>query len=51
MADMLRLVPQPDLASRVTAIQRDGFVYFPSVISPAEIAELRSVMDRLEEIP
>ena len=51
MADMLRLVPQPDLASRVTAIQRDGFVYFPGVISPAEVAELRSVMDRLEEIP
>ena len=51
MADMLRLVPQPDLTSRATAIQRDGFVYFPGVISPAEIAELRSVMDRLEEIP
>ena len=51
MAEALQLVLQPDLASRVTAIQQDGFVYFPGVISPAEIAELRSVMDRLEEIP
>ena len=51
MAEALQLVPQPGLASRVTAIQRDGFVYFLGVISPAEVAELRSVMDRLEEIP
>ena len=51
MAEALQLVLQPDLASRVTAIQRDGFVYFPGVISLAEVAELRSVMDRLEEIP
>ena len=51
MADALRLVPQPDLESRVKAMHRDGFVYFPSVINPAEVAELRSEMDRLEEIP
>ena len=51
MADALRLVPQPDLTSRVRAIQDDGFVYFPSVISSDEVAELRSAMDRLEEIP
>lgn len=51
MADALRLVLQPDLESRVKAMHRDGFVYFPSVINPAEVAELRSEMDRLEEIP
>ena len=51
MADAIRLVPQPDLESRVKAMHRDGFVYFPSVINPAEVAELRSEMDRLEEIP
>ena len=51
MADALRLVPQPDLTSRVKTIQDDGFVYFPSVISSDEVAELRSAMDRLEEIP
>ena len=51
MAEALQLVPQPDLASRVTAIQQDGFVYFPAVMSAAEVAELCSVMDRLEEIP
>ena len=51
MAHFLRLVPQPDLTSRVKAIQDDGFVYFPSVISSDEVAELRSAMDRLEEIP
>ena len=51
MADALRLIPQPDLASRMKAIQDDGFVYFPSAISSGEVAELRSAMDRLEEIP
>ena len=51
MADALRLIPQPDLESRVKVMQQDGFVYFPAVISPAEVAELRSAMDRLEAIP
>ena len=51
MADALRLVPQPDLESRVKAMHRDGFVYFPSVINPTEVAELRSAMNRLDEIP
>lgn len=51
MADVLRLISQPDLTSRVKAIQDDGFIYFPSVISTDEVAELRSAMDRLEEIP
>ena len=51
MADALRLVPQRDLGSRVQAMHRDGYVYFPSVINPAEVAELRSAMNRLDEIP
>ena len=51
MADALRLVPQLSLESRVKVMQQDGFVYFPAVISPAEVAELRSAMDRLEAIP
>lgn len=51
MAGALQLVSQPDLTSRVKAIQDDGFVYFPSAISSDEIAELRSAMDSLEEIP
>ncbi len=51
MADALRLIPRPDLESRVKVMQQDGFVYFPAVISPAEVAELRSAMDCLEAIP
>ena len=51
MADALRLIPQPDLTSRVKAIQDDSFVFFPSVIGSDEVAELRAAMDRLEEVP
>ena len=51
MANALPLVQYPDLESRVEAIQADGFVYFPGVMNPEEIAQLRAAMDRLEEIP
>ena len=51
MANVLLLAPCPDLESRVEAIQADGFVYFPGVMSPDEIAQLRAEMNRLEGIP
>ena len=51
MADALPLVEYPDLDSRVRAIEEDGFVYFPKVLNPEEIAELRDAMDRLTRMP
>ena len=51
MAKALSLVAYNDLESRVAALERDGYVYFPNVLDAAEIAELRATMDRLEAIP
>ena len=51
MAKALSLVAYGDLESQVEALERDGYVYFPSVLNADEIAELRATMDRLEAIP
>ena len=51
MAKALSLVAYTDLESQVEALERDGYVYFPSVLDADEIAELRATMDRLEAIP
>jgi hypothetical protein len=51
MPEPLPLVAQPDLESRVAAVVRDGYVYFPQVIGSAEIAELRRSMDSLTALP
>jgi ectoine hydroxylase-related dioxygenase (phytanoyl-CoA dioxygenase family) len=51
MAKELSLVAYNDLESQVEALERDGYVYFPSVLDADEIAELRATMDRLEAIP
>jgi ectoine hydroxylase-related dioxygenase (phytanoyl-CoA dioxygenase family) len=45
----LALVAYPDLASQVEALERDGYVYLPSVLDADEIAELREAMDRLTQ--
>ena len=44
-------VGHQDLQSQVAALENDGYTYLPRVINPAEIAELRSIMDRLEAMP
>ena len=51
MAKALSLVAHNDLESQVEALERDGYVYFPSVLNAEEVAELRAMMDRLETIP
>ncbi len=51
MAKALSLIAYHDLESQSEALERDGYVYFPGVLSAAEIAELRATLDRLEAIP
>lgn len=48
MAKALELIHYPDLSSQLEAIERDGFVYFPSYLSLDEVAELRDCMDQTE---
>ena len=48
MVQSAPLVSYPDVESRVEALRRDGYVYFPGVLNADEIAELRAAMDRLE---
>ena len=51
MAKALSLVAYNDLEGQVEALERDGYVYFPSVLDTDEIAELRATMERLQAIP
>ena len=51
MTKVLSLVAYDDLESQVSALERDGYVYFPGVLAAEEVAELRATMDRLETIP
>ncbi|MEM7033959.1 MAG: phytanoyl-CoA dioxygenase family protein [Chloroflexota bacterium] len=51
MAPSLELTHYPDLESQVTAIENDGFAYFPNYLSKDEVAELRELMDRTEANP
>lgn len=50
MAEALPLTAYSDLESRVEAIERDGYVYFPGVLDAEEIARLRETMDGLTAI-
>lgn len=51
MASALPLVAYDDLNSQVEALERDGYVYFPSVLNTEQVADLRTTMNRLEAIP
>ena len=51
VGEALSLVAYPDLESRVDAIERDGYVYFPDQMRRDEVAEMRETMDRLEANP
>lgn len=48
--EALRLIAYSDLASRVAAVQRDGYVYLPQVLDRDQVAELRTHMGRLEPL-
>ena len=50
MTKALPLVAYTDLASQVEALERDGYVYYPSTINADEVAKLKATMDRLEAI-
>ena len=50
MAKVLPLVAYEDLDSQAEALERDGYVYFPSVLDADGVAQLRETMDRLETI-
>ena len=50
MAEAVPLVAYPDLDSRVRALETDGYVYFPGVLSADDVASLRAQMDKLEPI-
>lgn len=50
MAEALPLVAYSDLEAQVAALERDGYVYFPSAINAEGVAELRVAMDRLDAI-
>ena len=50
MTKALPLVAYTDLASQVEALERDGYVYYPSAINADEVAKLKATMDRLEAI-
>lgn len=47
------LVTYDSREERATAMERDGFVFFPAVISKEEVRELRACSDRIQtvEIP
>ena len=51
MAKALSLVASDDLENQVEALEKDGQVYFPNVLNPDEVSELRDAMDRIETIP
>ena len=48
MGNALTLTAYPDLASRVEALESDGYVYFPNLLDAEQTARLRETMDRLE---
>jgi ectoine hydroxylase-related dioxygenase (phytanoyl-CoA dioxygenase family) len=51
MSTGIPLIAQPDLASQVEAIERDGYVYLPAMLDADEVAEVREAMDRLTPMP
>lgn len=50
MTKALPLVAYTDLASQVEALERDGYVYYPSTINADEVAKLKATMDQREAI-
>ena len=48
MTIALPLVVYDELKQQVEAMERDGFVYFPNLLSPDEVAELRRLSVQLE---
>ena len=48
MTIALPLVVYDELEQQVEAMERDGFVYFPNLLSPDEVAELRRLSVQLE---
>ncbi|MCZ6636046.1 MAG: phytanoyl-CoA dioxygenase family protein [bacterium] len=50
MTHALALVAYPHLEQQIEAMERDGFVYFPGFLSADEVAELRTMTQRLEPI-
>ena len=50
MGDVLSLTAQPDLTARVRSMDREGYVYLPGVLSATEVAELRTIFDRLAPV-
>lgn len=50
MACPLPLQFHPTLAGQVDAVKRDGFAFFPGILSAETVASLRDCMDRLQPI-
>ena len=48
MTIALPLVVYDELEQQAEAMERDGFVYFPNLLSPDEVAELRRLSVQLE---
>ncbi len=48
MATAIPLVAYDELEQQIEAMERDGYVYFPNVLSADEIAELSELSERLE---
>ena len=44
------LVTYDSREERATAMERDGFVFFPAVISKEEVRELRACSDRIQTV-
>ena len=50
MAEPLPLTAHAKLPDQITAMVRDGYVYFPGLIDAGQVAELREAMDGLEPL-
>jgi len=50
MVSALPLVERPDLNGQMEALEKEGYVYFPSVLSGGEIEELRARIDSLDPV-
>ena len=48
MPKAAKLIYQPDLDSRVTAIKDYGYTYFPTVLNQKQVSEVKSAMDQLK---
>lgn len=51
MPKYLKLVPFRSLKQRVAALEQDGYVYFPGILTDKDVNSLRHAMDRLESRP